>query len=102
MLREWEKEQPGRTDRIFRAMSDVVPSHLLDRNLHRFASLQPNGKVNPEGDRAFDEDELDACGPAAGAEPIGSAPPDRPAQPIRFVSAASGAAPASPPHGDSS
>jgi tRNA 2-thiocytidine biosynthesis protein TtcA len=25
MLREWEKEQPGRTDRIFRAMSDVVP-----------------------------------------------------------------------------
>jgi len=102
MLREWEKEQPGRTDRIFRAMSDVVPSHLLDRNLHRFASLQPNGKVNPEGDRAFDEDELDACGPAAGVEPIGSAPPDRPAQPIRFVSAASGAAPASPPHGDSS
>jgi tRNA 2-thiocytidine biosynthesis protein TtcA len=102
MLTEWEKEQPGRTDRIFRAMSDVVPSHLLDRNLHPFASLQPNGKVNPEGDRAFDEDELDACGPATGVEPIGSAPPDRPAQPIRFVSAASGAAPASPPHGDSS
>ncbi len=101
MLREWEKEQPGRTDRIFRAMSDVVPSHLLDRNLHPFASLQPNGKVNPEGDRAFDEDELDACGPPAGVEPIGSTP-DRPAKPIRFVSAASGAGPASPPHGDSS
>ena len=96
MLREWEREQPGRTDRIFRAMSDVVPSHLLDRKLHPFASLQATGTVNPEGDRAFDEEEFDACGPAAEAEPI------RSEQPIRIVSAASGAAPASPPHGDSS
>ena len=96
MLREWEKEQPGRTDRIFRAMSDVVPSHLLDRKLHPFASLQPTGTVNPEGDRAFDEDEVDACGPAPEAEPI------RPARPIRILSAASGAAPASPPLGDPS
>ena len=28
MLRDWEREQPGRIDRIFRAMGDVVPSHL--------------------------------------------------------------------------
>ena len=70
MLRDWEKEQPGRIDRIFRAMGDVVPSHLMDRNLHPFASLQPTGAVNPEGDRAFDEEEFEACGPAAAAEPI--------------------------------
>jgi tRNA 2-thiocytidine biosynthesis protein TtcA len=70
MLREWEREQPGRIDRIFRAMGDVVPSHLMDRNLHPFASLQPTGTVHPEGDRAFDEEEFDACGPAAAAEPI--------------------------------
>jgi tRNA 2-thiocytidine biosynthesis protein TtcA len=102
MLREWEKEQPGRTDRIFRAMGDIVPSHLLDRNLHPFAALRPNGTVNPEGDRAFDEEELDACGPVAGGEPMPSAQPIRPAQPIRVVSAASAAASASPLHGDSS
>ena len=34
MLRDWEREQPGRIDRIFRAMGDIVPSHLMDRNLH--------------------------------------------------------------------
>ena len=98
MLREWEREQPGRTDRIFRAMSDVVPSHLMDRDLHPFTSLQPTGTVNLEGDRAFDEEEFDACGPAAEAEPI------RAQQPIRILSSASGAAkqPASPPHGDPS
>ena len=61
MLRDWEREQPGRVDRIFRAMSDVVPSHLMDRNLYPFASLQPAGTADAAGDRAFDEDDFDAC-----------------------------------------
>ena len=68
MLRDWEREQPGRIDRIFRAMGDIVPSHLMDRNLHPFASLQPTGTVNADGDRAFDEEEFEACGPAAEAQ----------------------------------
>ena len=63
MLRDWEREQPGRIDRIFRAMGDVVPSHLMDRNLYPFTSLQPGGAVNGAGDHAFDEDDFDA--PAA-------------------------------------
>ena len=33
MLRDWEREDPGRIDRIFDAMARVVPSHLMDRNL---------------------------------------------------------------------
>ncbi len=84
MLRDWEREQPGRIDRIFRAMGDIVPSHLMDRNLHPFASLQPTGVVNAEGDRAFDEDELDACGPstASAARPIEIAPNRRPPRPV--------------------
>jgi tRNA 2-thiocytidine biosynthesis protein TtcA len=60
MLRQWEREHPGRTDNIYRAMSRVVPSHLMDRNLHPFTDLQPTGVADPAGDRAFDAD--DACG----------------------------------------
>jgi tRNA 2-thiocytidine biosynthesis protein TtcA len=39
MLREWERDHPGRLDSIFRALQTVVPSHLLDRDLFDFASL---------------------------------------------------------------
>jgi tRNA 2-thiocytidine biosynthesis protein TtcA len=39
MLREWEKRHPGRTESMFRALSDVVPSHLMDRRLFDFAGL---------------------------------------------------------------
>ena len=46
---------PGRIDRIFDAMARVVPSHLMDRKLFRFAELQPTGVADAEGDRAFDE-----------------------------------------------
>lgn len=44
MLLSWEKEHPGRVDSIFRAMSDVVPSHLLDASLFDFRSLSQNPK----------------------------------------------------------
>jgi tRNA 2-thiocytidine biosynthesis protein TtcA len=40
MLRDWEKNHPGRTESILRAMTDVRPSHLLDRKLFDFASLK--------------------------------------------------------------
>ena len=62
MLRDWEREQPGRIDRIFRAMSHVDASHLMDRNLYPFASLQPGGVADAAGDRAFDDDDaIDSC-----------------------------------------
>ena len=60
MLREWEKKHPGRSDNMLRAMGQLTPSHLLDRNLHPFATLQPTGVADPMGDKAFDED--DDCG----------------------------------------
>jgi len=94
MLRDWEREQPGRIDRIFRAMGDIVPSHLLDRNLHPFSSLQPTGTVNADGDRAFDEEEFEACGPGSEARPIDET------QPIGFSPARPHLLPASPSRGD--
>ena len=40
MLRDWERNYPGRTESILRAMTEVRPSHLLDRKLFDFASLK--------------------------------------------------------------
>jgi tRNA 2-thiocytidine biosynthesis protein TtcA len=40
MLREWEKQHPGRIDSLFGALGNVAPSHLLDRQLHDFANLK--------------------------------------------------------------
>jgi tRNA 2-thiocytidine biosynthesis protein TtcA len=40
MLRDWERQHPGRTESILRAMTEVRPSHLLDRKLFDFASLK--------------------------------------------------------------
>ena len=41
MLRQWESAQPGRIASILRALTDVRPSHLLDRNLFDFQDLKP-------------------------------------------------------------
>jgi tRNA 2-thiocytidine biosynthesis protein TtcA len=62
MLRDWDKRFPGRIDNMFGAMAHVVPSHLMDRNLYPFGSLRRTGVVNPDGDKAFDEE--DDCAPA--------------------------------------
>ena len=40
MLRAWEKQYPGRTETIFRALGNVAPSHLLDHDLFNFTGLQ--------------------------------------------------------------
>jgi tRNA 2-thiocytidine biosynthesis protein TtcA len=64
MLREWERQFPGRVDNIFHAMGQVVPSHLMDRNLYPFRALQTSGQPEAGGDRAFDDDEGD-CGSAS-------------------------------------
>jgi tRNA 2-thiocytidine biosynthesis protein TtcA len=79
MVREWERQYPGRTDNMLSAMAHVVPSHLMDRRLHPFETLRATGVPDPLGDRAFDaddeENDADACAaPAPGA-----------AQPVRLV-----------------
>lgn len=39
MLQTWDREHPGRLESIFRAVTDVAPSHLLDTSLFDFAGL---------------------------------------------------------------
>tara|TARA_B100001057_G_scaffold477855_1_gene547626 strand:- start:515 stop:1393 length:879 start_codon:yes stop_codon:yes gene_type:complete len=40
MLTDWERQYPGRTETIFRALGNVAPSHLLDQNLFEFQGLK--------------------------------------------------------------
>ena len=40
MLQEWDTLHPGRLASIYRAMTDVVPSHLADRDLFDFSGLE--------------------------------------------------------------
>lgn len=39
MLHAWEREQPGRTNNIFRALTNIEPSHLADTTLYDFKGL---------------------------------------------------------------
>ncbi len=56
LMREWEKKFPGRVESIFSAISTVVPSHLMDKDLFNFRDLKIDGTANPQGDIAFDEE----------------------------------------------
>ena len=45
MLRKWDQEYPKRTDIIFKALKNVVPSHLLDQNLFDFSKISSGPKI---------------------------------------------------------
>ncbi len=70
MLNDWEKQFPGRIATIFRSLSNVVPSHLLDAKLFDFADLAITGVPDPEGDRAFDLPEFPAGLPTSATQTI--------------------------------
>ena len=56
LMRDWEKKFPGRVESIFSALSTVVPSHLMDRDLFGFADLKIDGVASAHGDIAFDDE----------------------------------------------
>jgi tRNA 2-thiocytidine biosynthesis protein TtcA len=48
MLKQWEIEHPGRSETIFSALRNVVPSHLADPGKFDFGSLQSLRAITPE------------------------------------------------------
>ena len=54
MLSSWEKEFPGRIEKIFRAITNVAPSHLADTELFDFKGL--SSMQTTDEDLLFDED----------------------------------------------
>ncbi len=45
MLVDWERQYPGRTETIFRAISNVAPSQLADRELFDFSALEVDDSI---------------------------------------------------------
>ena len=56
MLRQWQRQHPGRIETMFTALQNVVPSHLMDGALHDFKHLRATGVADENGDKAFDEE----------------------------------------------
>ena len=56
MLRDWDRQQPGRVTNIFKSMSRITASHLMDRNMFDFAGLTTaQASQLSELDTAFDQ-----------------------------------------------
>jgi tRNA 2-thiocytidine biosynthesis protein TtcA len=56
MLAAWEREDPGRTERLFRSLQNVTRSHLADRALYDFESLTASASARANGGAEADAD----------------------------------------------
>lgn len=55
MLAEWEKKHPGRLETMFKAVTNVAPSQLADRELFDFHALEAKrAKINANRIEAFE------------------------------------------------
>lgn len=54
LLKQWDRQYPGRIESMASALQNVVPSHLADTALFEFKSVQATGEENSDGDTAFD------------------------------------------------
>jgi tRNA 2-thiocytidine biosynthesis protein TtcA len=62
LLKQWGKSHPGRVESMFRALTHVVPSHLLDAQLFNFKELVVgDAPLDGIGDLAIDEGLDEAC-----------------------------------------
>ncbi len=58
MLNDWDKNFPGRIETMFKAVQNVVPSHLADTELFDFKSVGKTPMPDIEGDTAFDAPDI--------------------------------------------
>ncbi len=64
MLQDWDKRFPGRIETMFQAMQNIVPSHMVDKNLFDFVAVSKDRAAEFAGDTAFDKE-------AVPAKPVG-------------------------------
>ena len=57
LLQEWDRDHPQRLRSMFSAMSNMVPSHMLDRKLFNFEEFQGVAGQAGDGDILFDRDD---------------------------------------------
>ncbi|MDR1889991.1 MAG: tRNA 2-thiocytidine(32) synthetase TtcA [Zoogloeaceae bacterium] len=62
MMQDWDKRFPGRTEAVFTALQNVVPSHLADNALFDFRGLKLEEQMPSDGDTLFDAPELPLAG----------------------------------------
>ena len=58
MVHAWERQYPGRSEIMFTALQNVVPSHLMDASRYDFRNLRTTGIADTDGDKAFDAEEF--------------------------------------------
>ena len=71
MMAEWDQRYPGRTESVFTALQNIVPSHLADNALFNFKGLRVGKELEEMdgGDTVFDGPQFgaDLSLPAIGA-----------------------------------
>lgn len=60
MMADWDRRYPGRTEAVFSALQNVVPSHLADNALFDFRALNIDAALSAMdgGDTVFDSPQL--------------------------------------------
>ncbi len=66
MMQDWDRRYPGRTEAVFTALQNVVPSHLADTALFDFRGLQLG--AGPDALAALDGGDTAFDGPQFGEE----------------------------------
>lgn len=58
MLNDWEKQYPGRLEVLFKSITNVAPSHLLDTELFDFHSLEDQREQEADNNRGALSDRI--------------------------------------------
>lgn len=59
LLNDWDRRFPGRIESMFKAIQNVVPSHLADNSMFNFSELKTQDTPFENGDIGFDPPTID-------------------------------------------